>query len=591
MFPSAPATWLLLILLFGSIAYGHKEIAFRREFGGKGEEAGKFGDEVYIAFGRDGSIHITDTKNLRIQKLDSAGNFQFAIQAGEQFLLRNPGDIAVGNQGDIYVMDWNLTHIEGTDAPKVFNYAPCVRRFSPNGTWIATYSLVQEALPLPAAAPGIDAEGNYALIIPHGDTKRKPLLAVGDDNSIYIFDEGDVHKLDANGQPVAVFRLSQPGAGQIGQAADIAVDPRGNFYIADAASHRVLKYNGEGQFVLALGQYGDADGEFDSPYHLTVVNDGTLLVADQAKYKQDYVSDLPKRQDDPFQVDALPYRIFRTRIRRVQRFDATGKFVEKILIRFRREVEAEAHLKLKAIDHGGNLYFLHDETLKFSKYVLTSPLVRSALQTEMKLRYTQDLEDVEIDNQDDLDANLDVGADFDERFRRTQIDLRLRLTYDANENLRLGLANTLSYMRLTDTSFYRSRPFEDFRGAFNQDDESTQTFWTDDVQLEFTLIRDHNPYSFREASAFAYLSVVRNDYINDALDSSNFRVFDFRARISEWGAGARYDLGKAFRLQFLVVHFFGFNEYTYVDETNILYATGFAQSDYTQAVLAIDGVF
>ena len=33
------------------------------------------------------------------------------------------------------------------------------------------------------------------------------------------------------------------------------------------------------------------------------------------------------------------------------------------------------------------------------------------------------------------------------------------------------------------------------------------------------------------------------------------------------------------------------NEFSYIDETNVLYSTGFAQSDFTQALLTIDGAF
>lgn len=597
IFPRVPNYFFsgLIVLFLCSVAYGHREVRFVGEFGGKGEEGSKYGQETYIAFDREGGIYITDAKHQRVQKLDANGNFQFAIEADpERFVLRAPGDIAVGRDGAVYVMDWIIVHIDGTDDPKIFNYAPGVHRFAPDGAFVASYPLqdmTQRIQSLEAAAPGIDADGKYALIIPQGDTKRKPLLTVDARGNIYVFDEGDVYKLDANGQPTAIFRTSQPGSGQSGRTADIAVDREGNLYIVDESAHRILKYDANGRFLLAFGEYGDQEGQFISPYHLIALDDGTILVADRAKYKKDYISDLPRRQYDLFQFSGSPYRIFRTRVQRVQRFYADGAFAEKILIRFRREDENGAHLKLKAIDYDGNLYFLHDETLKFSKYAQISPFVLSALQTEVKLRFTRDLEDIEIDNLDDLDANLGVSADFDQRFRRSQVDARLRLTYDVNEDLRLGIANTLSYMRLTDTSFYRTRPFEDFRGTFNQDDESTQTFWEDQIQLDFTLIRNHNPYSFREASAFAYLNVIRNAFINDALDSTNFRVFDFKARISDWGAGMRYDLSKAFRLQFLVVHFFGFNEYSYIDETNILYATGFAESDFTQALLTIDGVF
>ena len=53
----------------------------------------------------------------------------------------------------------------------------------------------------------------------------------------------------------------------------------------------------------------------------------------------------------------------------------------------------------------------------------------------------------------------------------------------------------------------------------------------------------------------------------------------------------RYDLGRAFQLQFMVAHSYGYNEYTYIDETSVLYATGFLQIVGTVALLSIDGVF
>lgn len=590
-------------LLIHSLAAAHREVRFAQEFGGKGEGEGEFAPTTSIAFDRQGGIYITDTDNFRIQKLDANGRFQFEIQttAPEKFTFLHPTDIAVGKDGTIYVMDWLFVRISepapiyrGTENPKLFNYGPCVHRFDPSGNFIASYPIrdfSKRVKPLESAAPGLDVEGNYALVIPQGDTQRSLLLTVDEGGNIYVFDEGDIYKLAPDGQPVATFTTSQPSAGQLIKAADMTADRQGNLYIADERAHRVLKYGPNGQFLLAFGEYGDRAGQFISPFHLIALDDGTLLVADEAKYKKDYISDLPRRQYAPFQFGAFPYRVFRTRLRRVQRFYANSEYAEKILIRFERENEERAHLKLKAIDYDGNLYFVNTDTLKLSQFVLTSPLNTSAFQTEVKLRYTLDVEDVEIDNQDDLDADFGTKADFDERLILHEVDATARVTYDVNEDLRFALSNRLAYFRYSDKSFYRTRLFEDFRGAFNQDDESTQTFWDDRIQVEFTLIRNHNPYRYREAGAFAYFNIIRNDFINDALHPSNLRFFDFRARISDWGAGMHYDLSKAFQLQFMVIHFFGYNTYIYDDELGIRYATGFQQADSTIAVLTIDGVF
>ncbi len=600
------AFWgLILSLLIYPLANAHKEVEFIREFGGKGEGEGEFAKKMSFAFDRDGGIYIADTENLRIQKLDPDGRFLFEIQGTDpdKFLFSNPMDIAVGMDGTIYVVDWITVQValnpdpigmDDTESPRIFNYAPCVHRFDPEGNFVASYplqDLSKRIGTLEAAAPALDAEGNYALIIPQGDTQRSLLLMVDAEGRIYVFDNGYIYKLDADGNPMGTFTTSQPSAGQLSKAVDMTVDREGNLYVVDEAAHRVLKYDRNGKFLLSFGEYGDRAGQFISPFHLIALDDGTVLVADQAKYKKDYASDLPRQQYHPFQFGHVPYRIFRTRVRRVQRFYADGDYAEKILIRFQRENEQQAYLNLKAIDYTGNLYFVDNETLKFRVFAPTSSLISSAFQTETKLRYIYDFEDIKIDNQDDLDPNLGTKADFDERIRWNQIGAEVSLTYDINEDLRFSISNGLTYLRLIDTSLFRTPDFEDFRGAFNQNDETTETSWEDQIQIDFTLIQNHNPYSYREAGAFAYLNVTRDNFINKALDPNNDRLLDFRIRISSWGAGMRYDLGRAFQLQFMVAHSNGYNEYTYIDETSVLYATGFLQIVGTVALLSIDGVF
>ena len=578
-----------------ALAHAHREVKFIQEFGGKGEQGGQFSENVYVAFDREGGIYITDTDNFRIQKLNSDGQLQFEIHAGaEQFTLINPTDIAVGVDGSIYVMDWILIPIEGTDNPKIFNYGACVHRFDAEGKFIASYpiqDLSRRAKSLESAVPGLDADGNYALIIPQGDTERSFLLTVDRNGIICVLDTGIIHKLDAAGRAIATYPVSQPKTGQVIKPVDMTVDGDGNLFIVDKAAHRVLKYDSDGKYARAFGGYGDRAGQFISPFLIFARDDGAILVADSTKYKLDYKSDLPRRQYDPFQFGRLPYRVFRTRIRRVQRFTPDGEYREKTLIRLGRENEAHTHLKLKAIDYDSNLYFLDAETLKLRKFAQTGGFTRSLFQAEAKLGYTFEIHDAEIDNQDDLDADLYTGADFDQRLVLNDANTKLTLAYLVNEDLRCSISNTLSLLRMSDKNFYRARDFEDFRGRFNQDDESTQTFWDDRVQLELVLTRDHRPYHYREAKGFLYLNVIRNDYVNAALSVANSRRFDFRARISDWGGGVHYDLSRAFRLQFEINHFFGYNTYTYIDETNILYATGFVESDSTFAFLTIDGRF
>ena len=590
---------LFLLLLIPMRVNAAQEFKFVGEFGGKGEGEGQFAKTLFMAFGPDGASYVTDTDNFRIQKFSEAGGFVFDIQmkdAGE-FRFINPTAIAVGADSAIYVMDWMLVQVLGIDlqhGQKIFNYGPCVHKFDAQGQFVASYPLQdfsQRLDNLEAAAPGLDADGKYALIIPHGDTNRQFLLTVDAHGTLYVYDSGLIYKLDANGKPIARYAIAQPGAGQAIHPADLTVDKAGNFYIVDEKGHRVLKYSPEGKFLLDFGEYGDAAGQFIAPFRITALADGTLLVADTAKYLKDFTSTLPKRLDNPVLRHNGDTRRFRYRLRRVQRFTTAGAYTQKRLIPFQREAETDVALQLKGIDTRGNLYYLNPTALRFRKYAPTASLLSSMFQTELKLRYTRDLQDVEIDNQDDLDADLYTKSDFDEQIIRDAANANLTFSYDFNEDYRIALSNRLTYVRMTDTSYYRAQDFEDFRGRFNQDDRSTETSWDDRVQLDFTWIRNHNVYNYREARAFAYFSVIRLDFINDALDGHNYRFFDFRAKLSDWGGGIYYDLSRTFRLNFEITHFFGANNYTYIDETNVLYSTGFQEADTIRAVLFINGVF
>ena len=182
-----------------------QEFEFVGEFGGKGEGDAQFAQTLFMAFGPDGAIYVTDTDNFRIQKFDETGSFVFDIQmeAESEFRFINPTDIAVGVDNAIYVMDWMFTEISDTDpqaspGPKIFNYAPCIHKFDAQGAFVATYPIQdfsKRIARLEAASPGLDADGNYALIIPQGDTKRNFLLTIDVHGNLYVCDNGKSNKL------------------------------------------------------------------------------------------------------------------------------------------------------------------------------------------------------------------------------------------------------------------------------------------------------------------------------------------------------------------------------------------------------------
>jgi hypothetical protein len=77
----------------------------------------------------------------------------------------------------------------------------------------------------------------------------------------------------------------------------IALDNRGNLYVADAGNHRVQQFDGEGRYKRTFGRKGDGPGEFDFPSRLYVDSRGHVFVN---QYK------------------------------RLQEFDASGEFISSV---------------------------------------------------------------------------------------------------------------------------------------------------------------------------------------------------------------------------------------------------------------------
>jgi len=602
----------VIMLLLQSVTYAHREVDLVTSFGGKGEAKGRYAKETYWTFDKNGNIYVSDTENYRIQKFDKNGQFLMQIDGSEEdagFVFQHPTDIAVGNDSSIYVLDWAMVHIANTESPKIFNYGPSVRKFAQDGKFAAMFTiddLTKQVKNLESAVPGLDEDGNYALIIPRGKTDREFLIAVDAKGNIYVLDRDDskVYKLNAAGELIATFGSYGSGDGQFIHAADIDADDNGTLYIADTGNHRIVKFDAEGN-AQTFSEYGDEDGQLRSPFQIAILEDGDILVADKVKYGKNYLSNLTRRKDDPTPRYVLPNRVsapdsvtyknFRVVMQRVQKFSPDGEFEDKILVRLAQDNPLSVNLKLKAIDHQGNLYFMDSETFRLHKYAPASTIKFSELQKELTFRYEWNDIEVDIDNPDDLDAKIGVNAsDYDEDANLHLLWMDLRFTYDVNEDLRLSLSNLAFYLRNRYEIHYMRRS-EDILGTFNQDDQTLEDYFADFIEFDASIVLNHEPYRYREAGLFVYFGGGVYDYVNDALASSNLRYLDWRLWFSQWGAGIHYDLGRKFRFIFSAAQgppggYFNY-EYDYIDELGDLYATGFRDGKETMVFIAVDGVF
>lgn len=71
-----------------------------------------------------------------------------------------------------------------------------------------------------------------------------------------------------------------PGNGQFNRPEGVAVDSRGNVYVADSGSSRVEKFAGTGTFITTWGSTGSLNGQFIGAGGIAVDSSGHVYVAD-----------------------------------------------------------------------------------------------------------------------------------------------------------------------------------------------------------------------------------------------------------------------------------------------------------------------
>ena len=80
--------------------------------------------------------------------------------------------------------------------------------------------------------------------------------------------------------------------GQFVWPVQIITDAEYNIYISDEATHKISRFNPDGEFESRWGTFGSSDGEFDAPNGIALDLDGNMIVVDSKNHRvQRYTPD------------------------------------------------------------------------------------------------------------------------------------------------------------------------------------------------------------------------------------------------------------------------------------------------------------
>ena len=238
-----------------------------RTVGSIGTAPGQFSRPRDVAVAADGSIYVADTENHRIQHLSTAGEVlhvwgSFAAGSGTEpappGTFNEPWGLGLGPDGSVYVADtWNNR----------------IQKFSPAGQFITTWGY------------GISqSEDPFGFYGPRD-------VAVNSLGEVFVTDTGNkrVVVFDSNGNFIAQFGGTGLAPGQFDEPVGLTIDAQDRIYVADTWNQRVQVFvsSTDSTYLPLLqwdivGWYGSS---VDNKPFIAVDNKGNIFVADPEGYR------------------------------------------------------------------------------------------------------------------------------------------------------------------------------------------------------------------------------------------------------------------------------------------------------------------
>lgn len=248
--------------------------------------------DIYLGFelDADGNIFLLEPSIGRIDKFSSTGAFLSSIDlvvngyspwSGWFFTVTAAGDIYLQTNSGV---EEKIYHF-GSDGTLVSKFGDSTTLPAPGGIAQTSNSLLvgDHVLGLQL----FDFSGTFLQSVgpqknANGQFNQARQIAMDSRGNRYIADfyNGRVQKFDDQGTFLSVIGSPGNGADQLSYPVSVAIDAMDNIYVADSGNDRVQKYSSEGLHLLSIGGPGTADGQFNRLLGVCISQTGALYVLD-----------------------------------------------------------------------------------------------------------------------------------------------------------------------------------------------------------------------------------------------------------------------------------------------------------------------
>lgn len=116
-----------------------------------------------------------------------------------------------------------------------------------------------------------------------GQPTEVPRMALDQQRNVYVTEDGtsnQVEKFSSEGRLIATFGGTGGQPNQFGWPVGIAVDSKGNIFVADWINYRIQALSQSGSALGIWGSQGAARGQFNKPFDLALDANGDVYVSE-----------------------------------------------------------------------------------------------------------------------------------------------------------------------------------------------------------------------------------------------------------------------------------------------------------------------